>query len=45
MISVAGVSKVFAGEALYQNATFQINPGEKVGLVGQNGAEKQLFSE
>ncbi len=43
MISVANVSKVFGGEALYKNATFQINPGEKVGLVGKNGAGKTTF--
>ena len=43
MISVANVSKVFGGEALYENATFQINPGEKVGLVGKNGAGKTTF--
>jgi len=43
MIAVSGVSKVFGGEALYENATFQINPGEKVGLVGKNGAGKTTF--
>ncbi len=43
MISVANVSKVFGGEALYEAATFQINPGEKVGLVGKNGAGKTTF--
>jgi ATP-binding cassette, subfamily F, member 3 len=43
MISVAGVSKAFSGEVLYENATFQINPGDKIGLVGKNGAGKTTF--
>ena len=42
---MAGVSKAFSGEVLYENATFQINPGEKIGLVGKNGAGKQRFFE
>ena len=40
-----GVSKAFSGEVLYENATFQINPGEKIGLVGKNGAGKTTFFE
>ena len=43
MISVANVSKIYGGETLYEGATFQINPGEKVGLVGKNGAGKTTF--
>ena len=43
MISIANVSKVFGGETLYENATFQINPGEKIGLVGVNGSGKTTF--
>ena len=43
MISVAGVSKAFSGEVLYENATFQINPGEKIGLVGKMVLENDFF--
>ena len=43
MISIANVSKSFSGETLFEGATFQINPGEKVGLVGHNGVGKTTF--
>lgn len=40
MINFASVSKHYGNKVLYQNANFQINPGEKMGLVGPNGAGK-----
>ncbi|MEO8840655.1 MAG: ABC-F family ATP-binding cassette domain-containing protein [Kofleriaceae bacterium] len=40
MIAFAGVSKQYAGQILFVDASFQINPNEKVGLVGPNGAGK-----
>src|SRR5918998_533496 len=40
MISFANVSKQYGRQILFVDATFQINPGEKVGLVGPNGAGK-----
>lgn len=43
MLSISNVTKLMGGTPLYQNATFQINPGEKVGLVGPNGAGKTTF--
>lgn len=43
MISVANVTKMMGGEALFTEASFQINAGEKVGLVGPNGAGKTTF--
>lgn len=42
MIHVAGISKHYGNKVLYKNASFQLNPGEKVGLVGPNGAGKYL---
>lgn len=40
MLNFSNISKIQSGETLYKNATFQINPGEKVGLVGPNGSGK-----
>ena len=40
MIAFAAVSKQYGGQILFVDASFQINPGEKVGLVGPNGAGK-----
>ena len=40
MIAFAGVSKQYGGQILFMDASFQINPNEKVGLVGANGAGK-----
>ncbi len=40
MIHFAKVSKQYGPRVLYKNASFQINPGEKIGLVGPNGAGK-----
>ncbi len=40
MIAFSQVSKQFGGQILFVDASFQINPGEKVGLVGPNGAGK-----
>jgi ATPase subunit of ABC transporter with duplicated ATPase domains len=40
VIAFASVSKQYGGQILFLDASFQINPGEKVGLVGPNGAGK-----
>ena len=40
MISLARVSKQYGKQVLFVEASFQLNPGEKVGLVGPNGAGK-----
>jgi ATPase subunit of ABC transporter with duplicated ATPase domains len=40
MISFTGVSKQYGAQVLFFDASFQINPGEKVGLVGPNGSGK-----
>jgi ATPase subunit of ABC transporter with duplicated ATPase domains len=40
VIAFASVSKQYGRQILFVDASFQINPGEKVGLVGPNGAGK-----
>ena len=40
MISLSRVSKQYGRQVLFVDASFQLNPGEKVGLVGSNGAGK-----
>ncbi|MBN1558240.1 MAG: ABC-F family ATP-binding cassette domain-containing protein [Lentisphaerae bacterium] len=40
MITFLDVTKRFAGQTVLENASFQVNPGEHVGVVGPNGAGK-----
>src|SRR3954453_8679191 len=40
MISFARVNKQYGKQVLFVEASFQLNPGEKVGLVGPNGSGK-----
>jgi ATPase subunit of ABC transporter with duplicated ATPase domains len=40
VISLSGVSKQYGRQVLFVDASFQLNPGEKVGLVGPNGSGK-----
>ena len=40
MIAFNSVTKQYGGQVLFVDASFQVNPGEKVGLVGPNGAGK-----
>jgi len=40
MISFSRISKQYGKQVLFVEASFQLNPGEKVGLVGPNGAGK-----
>ncbi len=43
MLTVNNISFEFGGRYLYKNATWQINPGEKIGLVGLNGTGKSTL--
>ena len=40
MISLSRVSKQYGKQLVFVDASFQLNPGEKAGLVGPNGAGK-----
>jgi len=40
MIGVENLSKSFGGHVLFEGISFQINPRERVGLVGRNGHGK-----
>ena len=40
MISFNAVTKQQGTRILFSNASFQLNPGDKIGLVGPNGAGK-----
>jgi ATPase subunit of ABC transporter with duplicated ATPase domains len=43
MIALHGVSKHFGRQALLLEASFQLDPGERVGLVGPNGSGKSTL--
>src|SRR4051812_19815854 len=40
MISFSRISKQYGKQVLFVDASFQLNPGEKIGLVGPNGSGK-----
>ena len=40
MISVSSLAKEFGDRVLFENVSFQLNPGERYGLVGANGSGK-----
>src|SRR5438309_9057169 len=40
MISLSHLNKQYGRQVLFVDASFQLNPGEKVGLVGPNGSGK-----
>src|ERR1700733_2533621 len=40
MISFSGINKQYGKQLVFVDASFQLNPGDKVGLVGPNGSGK-----
>ena len=40
MISFSRINKQYGRQLLFVDASFQLNPGEKIGLVGPNGSGK-----
>ena len=43
MVNLSNITKYAGGAPLINEASFQINPNEKIGLVGPNGAGKTTF--
>src|SRR6185312_9536276 len=43
MIAFTNVSKQYGRQVLFVDASFQLNPGEKAGLVGPNGSGKSTL--
>ena len=40
MISLSAISKHYGSRSIFEEASFQLDPGDRVGLVGPNGAGK-----
>ena len=40
MLTIANATKLQGGRALFSDASFQANPGDRIGLVGANGSGK-----
>ena len=43
MISVSGLEKSYGDRVLFAGAAFQLNPGERYGIVGANGSGKSTL--
>ena len=43
MINVKNISISYSGNPIFEEASFVINSGEKIGLIGRNGSGKSTF--
>src|SRR4029453_17672986 len=43
MLAVSQLSKSFAGRALFDDVSLQVNRGDRIGLVGPDGAGQSTF--
>ena len=42
MVSVNNLSLYFGGQDIFKDISFMVNKGDKIGLVGKNGARHNL---
>lgn len=42
-LKINGLSKAFGINTVFENVTFDVKSGERIGLVGANGAGKTTF--
>lgn len=43
MLNIHNLSVSFQGEYLFNDVTFRLNDGDRIGLVGKNGAGKSTM--
>ena len=43
MLDVQNLGVSFGGEVLFENLSFRIGRGDRIGLIGKNGAGKSTF--
>jgi len=43
LVSILGLSLSFSGKELFKNINFQVEPGQRIGLIGPNGSGKTTF--
>ena len=43
MLTVTSLTKTFGPQTLFEDASFQFNPGQRIGLVGANGSGKSTL--
>jgi ATP-binding cassette, subfamily F, member 3 len=43
LISINNITKSFGAEVIFSQASFSVNPKERLGLAGKNGSGKTRF--
>ena len=43
MLRIQGLTKSYASQTLFESVSFQMSPGERLGLVGRNGHGKSTL--
>ena len=44
VLSASNLAKVYGTDVIIENVDFHVNNGDRIGLVGRNGAGKDKFS-